>query len=235
MNLKKIAALAGVASLGCATAAQAQVTWVPIGRWGDDVISVMPAAARDADGHARIWAKWEFPGTHTTVWLNEVDCNDRRMRILEATGYADRALQQPIGKGTNSSEWGPTVPGKLDDAFVTEACTARPATWFRVGQDAAGALWVSPQITKQADGHVLIWERMQWDVPDKYGATAMVNLDEVDCAERRTQTLQITPYIDHDLRQALVPEQSARVWESVRPDSIGDDVVASACLWADGR
>ena len=101
--------------------------WTYLG-WTDQTqVFLRPPIVREANGHLRVWIRWELVRPHDSVSsfaaLSEYDCVLRRTRNIQAVEYSDRNLQgSVVSRLPEEIDWTDDAPGTLGDLIEKAVC-----------------------------------------------------------------------------------------------------------------
>ncbi len=131
----KVIALTVAGLMAIATPAAAQAHWmreIQHGPWtlaslADKALVFVRDPRRTKDGFVRAWVRTEFapgyiPDTLSTASMVEIDCHERRFRVLQVTLYEARNLNGTSTTGPVPPTWQFIIPETTYDGLAREVC-----------------------------------------------------------------------------------------------------------------
>ncbi len=137
----------------------------------------------------------------------------------------------------NSRRHRPLLLGAL--ALAVLATSAEAADWSTLDQspDKAVTLMFTPPVTPGQGNQAHIWVR--WEFTQRrngpgtptgpFTYLSAVSLDEVDCADMRSRTLQTTFYAGAGMSGAATTSTQPSEWQYQVPGTMGDHEAQFAC------
>jgi len=125
---------------------------------------------------------------------------------------------------------------------VARAAEALPpielGDWAYAGSGSATIMFVKPETAPEGSPYARLWVRFEEAKPfDRRGFASMSNveLDDVDCAHRRTRTLRDTRYSERNMRgEARVETIETPAWRIEEAGSFGAAILTAACEGGSG-
>lgn len=105
--------------------------------------------------------------------------------------------------------------------------------WAYAGAGSATIMFVKPEPAPEGSPYSRLWVRFEEAKPfDRRGFVSMSNveLDDVDCAGRRTRTLRDTRYSQRNMRgESHVEAIESPAWRIEEEGSFGAAILSAAC------
>lgn len=155
----------------------------------------------------------------TEISLNRFNCDSGAHRLIQISSFRGDVLVNSYVY--TESEWQYSYPKTIGAAQLRAACGERKREWTYVGESEDDESYFLKLDSLSRKGKfVRIWSKMT-----KGEETKSVTLDEYDCVEHRTRTIQSTAY---DGSQATTTTKPS-TWSYVVPNTVGEMLVKAAC------
>lgn len=119
---------------------------------------------------------------------------------------------------------------------IATPLSAQQTGWIQIAANQSGEMRVSvnpARITQTTQGHIRTWTRWDYSHPQttRNGAryTRIMRHEEINCANQQTRLLSGTVYNETG---EVVEQESSSSWESMVPESVGEQIVNEICDYA---